>query len=267
MRKMNFFWMLAIACMVLTVPFSCGKKDDNDSVKTPEEQHGETPGEADGETPGDAYSGPAWLLSGSDFYIISMDGVSADAVAGKTTMPAMMRDLQIWEYPNTYGPGVPTGLNSLGQAEDYIALSVIGNWNWAGGALLVTSDAGDQPKDLTAIDGDYYFHFAIKSPSGQTVPGFRIGLMSAGNRVDYYLGNEANKENATWIGNYDRDGEWHHFDIPVSHMIGKGWLMDAPLTGGVVSFENTPAPTGTEQNIEAVFFYKTSSPANPVALP
>lgn len=194
-----------------------------------------------------------------------MDAASTAQLGNKVIQPTMLRDYDIWSNGETFNGGTPMGINAWGQPEEYPAF-VMTNEGWAGGAIVSTLSEFETAPDLSPLmDGDYYFHFAVKSPSSQAHAAWKF--------IFYSEGAEANFEFGTGTANdYVHNGEWQHFEIPISELINQGYLWTGPLTveglptaGGdrkyILGFlapahDELPCIEGTEFNIDALFFYK-----------
>jgi hypothetical protein len=126
-------------------------------------------------------------------------------------------------------------------------------------------------KDITDNPGDYYFHFAIKSPFDQPNAGLVLFFYSDGTPAieeggaKYFVGPDNTfslPPGTTMLGNYMHNGSWQHFEIPVSHLKSKGYEFDGPLHGknnvrvSLIGFQSWPNIVGTEINLDAMFFYK-----------
>ncbi len=101
--------------------------------------------------------------------------------------------------------------------------SIIGpGWNGMG----FSSDAGmgfnPGPKDLSVIDDNYYLHFSVRSDAavGHVPVMFRLG--SKDDDASIVLGEYSTH---ALMGDFNRDGEWYSFDIPVAELkrYGKLW--------------------------------------------
>jgi hypothetical protein len=165
--------------------------------------------------------------------------------------------LYIWDWGEglEFSPGTAIGPNAFG-GDGYFAL--IQALGWAGAGFFT------QPgPDLSGIDGSHYLHIAIKSPTNQLTAGFEIHLVGSTEGI-ILLGPE-NHPNAIlndkyiWYADYPHDGEWHHFDIPVSVFIDNGFTaFPSTIPGDGSNFLTLASPNvvGTELNLDAIFIYK-----------
>jgi DNA-binding transcriptional regulator of glucitol operon len=217
---------------------------------------------------------PDNIRNGSDFYIIYMDTVSETELGTKVKEKNMFRDYDIWPDGRTLTAATRTGENAWGISASWVALDVAADatsTGWNGGAIVAKLNEFDKVPDLSDITdnpGDYYFHFAIKSPVGQPSAGWILTFYSNGapgeSDVKYYVGPDAEIESVRglpWLGDYAHDGQWHHFEIPVSQMRAKGYVWNGPLSApygkvSLLGFQDPRNVAGTELNLDAVFFYK-----------
>ena len=245
--------MLAVAAgmVVATTPFNSCKKGGSDDNKEDEEEVVEV-----------ASTLPDSIKNGSDFYIIFLDEASAD-LGDKVKEPMMLRDYDVWNAGETLEAGESLGVNSWGAPEEYITWVVAGNLGWNGGGIIAVLDQFETTPDLSPIMEDgFYFHFAIKSPSNLANVGWTIIFYSEGPDLPYYFGPSGSKPaNVRYGGNYAHDGEWQHFEIPVSQLAAEGYSWSEPLSnsGGrryLIGYQNPSHTLGAELNLDALFFYK-----------
>jgi hypothetical protein len=211
---------------------------------------------------------PYSLRNGSDFYVIYMDAESEASFGAQVKEKSMFRDIDI--DSQTLTRRNRTGENAWGieTSDSWVAVDVaVENTN--GGAVVAIPDAG-KTIDLSAIDDNYYFHFAIKSPASQPDVGWTLILYSdfPGDSAKFYVGpdNVASVRGFPWLGNYAHDDKWQHFEIPVSQLMSKGYKWNTPLSGRrrLLGFQS-PSGAGTSLNLDAVFFYR--KPAGVVSPP
>lgn len=196
-------------------------------------------------------------LKGSQIWPIVLDGTTLDANASKMVASFQPNDvdqfLYVWE--GTYVAGNATGLNFHGNGDGYMAL-VVGGSGWAGCGFCLT-DAGNGWEAAEALRAaivanpdDYFLHLAIKATDN-------------GSHCFYFMGNEGTKfvlgPTAVYDGpiyaNFDRDGAWHEFDIPMSAYASA--LAAVPVTAGVNVFVALSEGTnGVQLNLDATYFYK-----------
>jgi hypothetical protein len=205
--------------------------------------------------------------------------------ANKVKIPKMIRNYQIWPDGTSLDGYTPVGANAWGDpvdaADPYTAFKVK-SWGelWNGGAIITDLNVGfvggvPNLKPVTDNADDYYFHFAIKSPIDQPDAGVILFFYSdgtpsnpaGGGGLKYYAGPvnvDGITVETTWYRNsfgYAHDGQWHHFEIPVSQMTDKWYQWVGPLqsSNGIVhllGFQSVEHMPGTEINLDAMFFYK-----------
>ena len=161
------------------------------------------------------------------------------------------RHLYIWE--NTYEAGTPSGMNSVGTAEGWISL-VVTSVGWSGMGFCYDD------QDLTILDDDYIFHFAIKSQDNAT---HCLGIGEA----KMALGESAfpdGKSNYPVLENFPRDGKWYNYNVPVSviknYIVGDKWFNVDDLAHFNTNFVwfLSGAATGTTLDLDQMYLYKTS---------
>jgi hypothetical protein len=258
MKKNKLFWMMAMLAMALMVAMpSCSSNNGDDPYE---------PEEPPIVIPGDVHES----LQGTDYHLIFLDAISFSQLGGEEVGTRVTQDLrpndvdrffQIWPDGTSYSTNTATsGLNAMGQPEGWMPL-IVGTIGWSGAGFLI------QTGDIRGIDASYTFHMAIKSPTNQQQAGHLLTFVSDNLNVELYFGPEGHELNnaARFYSNYEHNGEWQHFDIPVSYLIERGWVWTTPLTrvnddgtigANVVTWLSNGNPTGTELNFDALFFYK-----------
>lgn len=207
-------------------------------------------------------------LQGSDYYIVALDAISAEAIDGKIKADYRPDDdnthLFIWE--NTMTANTPAGMNCYGSTETWYSLTV-GTVGWSGlghavGQMATSSEAND-PSVLNAMaevynnPNDYYVHIALKGNQGVT---YLFRFTGTSGSANIAIGDNAFEDNGTSYtpyAKYTNDGEWNHIDIPVSELTKQGWMFSnnntAPVNIVAILAGGT---TGTNLDYDAVFFYK-----------
>lgn len=197
----------------------------------------------------------------SNFVIFSVGEAEQEAMEGKILadygINDMNRHLYIWE--NTYVGGDGTGMNSFGQLEDHIALTV-SNVGWSGMGMIQ-----DEGIDLSFLDDTYVLHFAMKAKATDfTSHGF--GLAQA----KFSIGPTAFVDGATThklLGDIEHNGEWYYIDIPWSVLkqcAANGEPFPADKGGSTAYNDNhfwvlSGGTQGAELHIDNIFFYKDST--------
>lgn len=216
-------------------------------------------------TPGEVHES----LKGSNYILISMgEQTKLDYVADKVVCDWRVNDWTCWNYVwNGYdGNQNAGGPNAYGIIEGWCAL--VTNGGWAGGGFCIgvapeTEPAAAEPllaqmnewmPKLTSEAEQWYFHFAMKSEDN-TTHALRFYPMGG---ADYEISVGAPGSGADYT--YERDGEWHHFDIPLTKFVEDGVVFRAEYTKGenIVGYgiNGESIPVGRELNLDAVFFYK-----------
>jgi hypothetical protein len=253
MKKNKLFWMMAMLAMALMVAMpSCSS--DNGGDEPYEEEPGPDPEPTD---PSDHES-----LKGSNYHVFYMDAVNSAALGNKIVQELWPNEVDRFFYNwliegtsnLTYNTNdAASGPNAYGQPDGWLSLTV-SNGGWSGAAFAATADFTEVYNDKE----NYYFHLALKSPTNQPNAGQEIIFHSQGTEVGLYFGPETSGPiwNGQWYANYPHDGEWHHFDVPVSLLVERGWLWYSPYELVNMIVVTSGGVEGTELNLDAVFFYK-----------
>ena len=160
----------------------------------------------------------------------------------------------LWVWNNTYNAGDGSGMNSFGQLEDHLALTV-SNIGWSGMGII-----SDTPVDFSDLDDTYVLHFAIK---GNPANAQCIGFCDA----KFALGDNAFVDNGTTVknlGTWKNDGEWYYVDVPIS-VLKK--IMDpwSTANGGQKAYKSnyfwalSGGTQGVELHLDNIFIYKSST--------
>lgn len=184
------------------------------------------------------------------------------------TMQGGHNNFFVWGDPQTFKTRSEdfTAGNSTGVYTGPITsfASVIGQgWNGMGYASIAGMGFNPAPKDLSMIDDTYWLHFSLRSDAAVSHVPVTLRLGSKDVDATITLGSYTNGRQI--VGDFNRDGEWYSFDIPVSELkqYGKLWS-DAPNHGGIESFTDYvlclyTAPTyysGSYFSFDNVFFYQ-----------
>lgn len=208
-----------------------------------------------------------------DIVIIDVDEVTkTTSMAGKILADYQNEkdgenDLYIWE--NTYVSNTSTGVNSFGQDQTYHDYTV-GTVGWSGLGYACSKEASG--KDLSMIDKSYYLHFAMRGTDADApaTHGISVGNSHFAIGTNVYVDGSTIYEN---LGNYERDGQWYSYDIPVSKLMELGSLGFTSTYKGNVLAILSGGTQGTNVQFDAVFFYKkandvveedTEAPSTPV---
>ena len=202
-------------------------------------------------------------LDGSDYYVFQLDGTTFDANTSKIKMDLRPDDetkfLYVWE--GTYEAGSTTGKNFFNLAEGWVALTV-GSVGWSGAGLCYGT--ADSPMDLSALydiyahADEYVFHIAMKSTDDAA---HCLILYGQDSEAKFGLGGSYVDNGVTYnsIGSFDRDGEWHELELPMSKVIEAGVVY--PETWKPTGGENLVAflsggKAGVTLEYDAMYIYK-----------
>ena len=196
-------------------------------------------------------------LKGSQFWPIILDGTTLEANQSKMVASFQPNDVDqfLYVWDGTYEGSDATGLNFYGNGDGYTALSVTA-LGWAGCGFCLTDagngwEAAKALKEAIVANPDQYFlHLAIKATDNYS-------------HCFYFMGSEATKfvlgptavYDGPIYGNFERDGAWHEFDIPMSAYASA--LANQAVAAGVNVFVIlTEGVQGAKLNLDAVYFYK-----------
>ena len=202
----------------------------------------------------------------SNFILLSVGEAEREAMEGKIladySIDDVTRHLYVWE--NTYVGGDGTGMNSFGQLEDHIALTV-GNVGWSGFGMI--QDGGI---DFSMLDDTYVLHFAMKAkPTDLTSHGFGFA------QAKFTIGPTAFVDGARvhkLLGDIEHNGEWYYIDIPFSVLrqcADNNDVFPADKGGAAAYNDNhfwclSGGVAGSELHIDNIFIYKDATIPEPV---
>ena len=160
--------------------------------------------------------------------------------------------IDIWSAGETMVFIDAIGPNSNGVQGEFLALEVAPGMTWSGGAF----NTGE--KDLSEIDDSYFFHIALLSEDSEsftfTVTGSKNG------EAALVFGQTPNSDGVQAFDDFDRDGEWHAFDISVKELKKLGWK------AGVIEYApfsfSLGSRAGTRCSFVAIFYYQKADPSN-----
>jgi hypothetical protein len=196
-------------------------------------------------------------LKGTQVWPIVLDGTTYEANASKVVASFQPNDVDqvrsVWD--GTYVGAEAPGLNFYGNGDGYTALTVT-TLGWAGmGYCLTASGNGWEAAEalraaIVANPDDYFLHLAIKSTDNYSHCFYFMGSEA----TKFVLGPTAVYEGPIY-GNFERDGAWHEFDIPMSAYASA--LANQAVAAGVNVFVVlTEGVAGAALNLDAVYFYK-----------
>lgn len=191
---------------------------------------------------------------------VILDGVTseknASLIAGDFRPDDVENHLYIWAAGETYSAGEGTGKNFFGNTEGYMALVVAAPAGWSGAGFNVAkaesvAAAKALQAAIAANPDKFFLHIGIKATN-------------AGNHQFYVFNNAQGRsfaigtatiEAGAVIGDFERDGEWHEFDVPMAQFataiagetIGNDLNILCFLSG---------AQVGAQLNLDAVYFYE-----------
>lgn len=200
-------------------------------------------------------------LDGSDYIVIYLDTETAAELEGRVKYDYSIQtnehiSMAIWG--DTYSLLSPSGTNAYGKSADYYNLKVL-SIGWS--AMAIGMSDNDQIKTLSEITkspDEYYLHFAAKSTVEDASHLIRVWGTDGGNG-DYILGS-GSLEGVTTPASPAilADGEWHHYDIPVSALVATGLSFDENTTSTELNIFSaySGGVTDTGLSLDAIFFYK-----------
>ncbi|MDE6206266.1 MAG: glycoside hydrolase family 16 protein [Muribaculaceae bacterium] len=182
--------------------------------------------------------------------------------AGRSTFyiwgePQTMKITTIFDTPNSLGRVPYGGFPTYCSETDGIT------WNGAGWCSIGNEYMTVQPKDLSMIDDEWYVHFSVRSDAavGHVPVMIRFGSTDADATI--ILGQYATK---AIFADFNRDGNWYSFDVPVAQLKKYGQLWsNAAANGGLNAYTDYALCIYTDQTfynnsafaIDNVFFYRT----------
>lgn len=194
-------------------------------------------------------------ISAMQFWPVIMDGTTINANVSSMVASFAPNEtdqfLYIWE--NTYSAGTATGLNFNGNGDGYTAL-VVADKGWSGLGFSLTDkgngwQAAEQLRQAIVANPDSYFlHLAIKSTDEASHCFYIFGSEA----TKFVLGNHSEYD-GTVYDDFDRDGEWHDFFIPMTKYASL--LANTVVTAGVNVFVTlSQGMAGAQLNLDAVYF-------------
>ena len=152
----------------------------------------------------------------------------------------------------TYTADYTSGLNSCGNIEGYLALSVE-SFGWAGCGLRMkkqTSISALQSlKEAIVTNPDnYYLHLSIKSTDSYSHCFYIMGNEA----TKFVLGNKSVYDGPVY-SDFARDGKWHEFYIPLAQYASALDTTDFSA-GGYAFIAFTEGVSGAKLHLDAVFF-------------
>ena len=190
---------------------------------------------------------------------VVLDGVTAEKyaslIAGDFRVNDVDNFLYIWAAGETYNAGDGTGKNFFGNTEGYVALTVAAPAGWSGGGFCMTNTesvaAAQVLKEAVTANPDKYFlHIAIKAANDGT---HQFSVFD--DAAFFNIGTEKIDGKGNIIGNFERDGEWHEFDVPLSAYTAE--IAGSIVKSGMNIFSiRSGATVGAQLNLDAIYFYE-----------
>lgn len=191
---------------------------------------------------------------------VVLDAVTAEKnasiMAGDFRVNDVDNFLYIWPAGQSYASAEGAGKNYFGNTEGYVALTVA-QWaeSWSGlGFCVENADAIKAMQGLKEAIGanpdKFYLHMGLKATN-------------AGNHQFYIFGADATSfnigtdkvEKGSVIGDFERNGEWHGFDIPMAQFASA--IANAEVKAGInILCALSGAQIGAQLNLDAVYFYE-----------
>jgi len=192
-------------------------------------------------------------------WAVVLDAVTAEKnasiMAGDFRVDDVDNHLYIWASGETYTAGEGTGKNYFGNTEGYVALTCAAPAGWSGGGFCINNadaiTAMQALKEAIVANPDkFYLHLGLKATN-------------AGNHEFYMFGTDATAfnigtaiiEKGSLIGDFERDGEWHGFDVPLAQFASA--IANAEVAAGIniLCFLSGNQP-GAQLNMDAIYFYE-----------
>ena len=198
-------------------------------------------------------------IKGTKIWPVVLDAVTAEKNASLIVGDFRVNDvdnfLYIWASGETYTAGEGVGKNFFGNTEGYVSLVVAAPAGWSGGGFCISNaeaiTAMQALKEGIVANPDKYFlHIGIKAAN-------------AGNHEFYTFGTDATAfnigtaaiEKGSVIGDFERDGEWHEFDVPMAQFASA--IANAEVKAGINILCFLSGNTvGAQLNLDAIYFYE-----------
>lgn len=189
----------------------------------------------------------------------------SDVVGEAMTTNGIKRDLRVndtnthlYVWGNTYSAAPADGSNTFGDFGGYIDM-VVGTVGWSGLGFI-----DDKTVDFTFLnEGGYYLHFGTKGATTPQCLALAGGKFSIGEAAFVDAGKTIKN-----LGNWNADGEWYYFDVPVDALIQiAGGLANVfpSSEGGQGAYKSnyfwalSGGTAGTHLILENVFLYQKKS--------
>ncbi len=244
-------------------PRTTGKDNDNPN-DNPNNNHDKNWGNENVKVSA-AKNAPYEFKDGEKYYAIFLDeqtlrkaGISANNFVNLGDNGGSQNS---YNWNNTFSYADQTGENSFGVTGNYVAL-IVGDQGWSGLGYNVNAAQGNL--DLSGINQDYSLHMAVKSTSDKTL--YFYICDGQGHLARIILGDDfwtevpqgaADQHRFVPIANFERNGQWHNIDIPMSYLTSKFGLnfsRDTDYDGNLFCVM-AGGTAGTDVAFDAVFFH------------
>jgi len=225
-------------------------------------------------------------LNGSHYYVIFVSASPRAIIADRidadlspngedTNLDPTCKRLWIWPNGDSYSSNTTSGVNSYNVSEGWMSFTM-GTLGWAGaGYCVYVPELINSMKAITDNYADYYLHIAYKSQQAGRNTIFQLPYGAPDPQPNVVIGEGTNGKAAyaectKWdapntITTFHADGEWYHFDIPISYFVNQGLIykddfVNTGTTGrNVFVFLSNGNPAGTTVDYDAVFIYKKTA--------
>ena len=199
-------------------------------------------------------------LSGTDYFLISMDNLTAGIIGDKITADYRpnnnLKSFGIWN--NTYTADSCKGSNFFGEYQNWLNLKVNNN-SWSG-AHFYCADVNLLVKfaPIEANSAHYYLHIGIQSSDSTD---FLFGLFDEPG-MEFAIGNKPFNDNGVIVqplADFPRDGQWHEVEIPLYELKTEQFQYNTTMGAKNVLWFLSGPVQGTKVNVDALFIYKKAS--------
>ena len=208
---------------------------------------------------GGQQGGEGAKISAKRIWPIVLDGVTAEAnaslIAGDLRVDDEQNHLYVWAAGETYIAGEGTGKNYFGNNEGYVALTVAAPDGWSGLGFCIEKaesvNAISALKEAIVANPDKIFlHLGMKA----TTPG-NHQFYTFGTAATSFAIGTATIEAGEVIGDFERDGAWHGFDVPMANFVNA--IAGAEVKSGInILCALSGNAAGSQLNLDAVYFYE-----------
>ena len=208
---------------------------------------------------GGQQGGEGAKISAKRIWPIVLDGVTAEAnaslIAGDLRVDDEQNHLYVWAAGETYIAGEGTGKNYFGNNEGYVALTVAAPDGWSGLGFCIEKaesvNAISALKEAIVANPDKIFlHLGMKA----TTPG-NHQFYTFGTAATSFAIGTATIEAGEVIGDFERDGAWHGFDVPMANFVNA--IAGAEVKSGInILCALSGNAVGSQLNMDAIYFYE-----------